>query len=281
MATKRLPPSQAAVAAQAVFAAVLALVALSLQGCSETAGSLVFSLPPFEVGVPEWQKAPDYLVSFEFVKPGATVSASNLNSCNPRAKASPSEQCSGHGQCIPWSPQGPFSSTNAALMPGTPLYPLGFCHCDAAWADPECKTRRKSQVTAFLFAVFLGPFGADWFYLNFYIMGTLKLVTLGGFGIWWLFDIIRIGSAPVYAENYRVANDLPHWVYLLGYIFFITLIGFLLAMFSAGMHHKTKFQRQLLKLSFDEEQNGVPASDFGYGGYGSVAKEGPTKSVTF
>ena len=37
---------------------------------------------------------------------------------------------------------------------------------------------------------------------------------LGGCGIWWVLDIIRIGSAPVYAHEYRLAADLPHWAFV-------------------------------------------------------------------
>ena len=52
--------------------------------------------------------------------------------------------------------------------------------------------RRRSLRTAWLLALFLGFTGADRFYLRRPVTGTLKLLTLGGVGIWWLIDLFRI-----------------------------------------------------------------------------------------
>jgi TM2 domain-containing membrane protein YozV len=51
----------------------------------------------------------------------------------------------------------------------------------------------KSQGTTFLLAWLLGLFGADRFYLGQTGLGILKLVTLGGCGIWALIDTIITG----------------------------------------------------------------------------------------
>lgn len=50
----------------------------------------------------------------------------------------------------------------------------------------------RSLHTAWLLALFLGFTGADRFYLRRPATGTLKLLTLGGAGIWWIIDLFRI-----------------------------------------------------------------------------------------
>lgn len=51
---------------------------------------------------------------------------------------------------------------------------------------------QKSRLTAWLLAFLLGFIGADRFYLRKPVTGTLKLITLGGAGIWWLRDLLRV-----------------------------------------------------------------------------------------
>ena len=51
---------------------------------------------------------------------------------------------------------------------------------------------RKSWVAALLFSILLGNLGVDRFYLGYIGLGVLKLITCGGFGIWWLVELILI-----------------------------------------------------------------------------------------
>ncbi|WP_353814781.1 TM2 domain-containing protein [Agromyces sp. SYSU T00266] len=51
-------------------------------------------------------------------------------------------------------------------------------------------TSDRSFVVTWLFAWLLGVFGVDRFYLGKVGTGILKLLTVGGFGIWWLVDLV-------------------------------------------------------------------------------------------
>jgi len=53
-------------------------------------------------------------------------------------------------------------------------------------------TSDKSKVAALLLCIFLGEFGAHYFYVGKIGMGILYLLTAGLFGIGWIVDIFRI-----------------------------------------------------------------------------------------
>ncbi|HEX5858185.1 MAG TPA: TM2 domain-containing protein, partial [Microbacterium sp.] len=50
----------------------------------------------------------------------------------------------------------------------------------------------KSWLATLLLSIFLGELGIDRFYLGKVGTGILKLLTLGGFGVWWLIDVILV-----------------------------------------------------------------------------------------
>ncbi len=50
----------------------------------------------------------------------------------------------------------------------------------------------RSWIAAVLLSWFLGTLGVDRFYLGYTGLGILKLITCGGFGIWWLIDFILL-----------------------------------------------------------------------------------------
>ncbi|MFZ2126552.1 MAG: TM2 domain-containing protein [Candidatus Microsaccharimonas sp.] len=54
------------------------------------------------------------------------------------------------------------------------------------------KQNNTAYVTATYFSLFLGFLGVDRFYMGYVGLGILKLITFGGFGLWWLIDLIWI-----------------------------------------------------------------------------------------
>lgn len=55
----------------------------------------------------------------------------------------------------------------------------------------------KSKIVALILSIFLGELGIDRFYLGYIGLGILKLITFGGFGIWYLIDIILIATGKL------------------------------------------------------------------------------------
>ena len=55
----------------------------------------------------------------------------------------------------------------------------------------------KDKTTAIILSIFLGWLGVDRFYLSYTGLGILKLLTCGGWGIWWVIDIILIACGSI------------------------------------------------------------------------------------
>eukprot|EP00399_MALV-I-05_sp_L67-4_P000171 gene171-43_t len=216
------------------------LIAVSFSGCKEEAYNA--DVPTHTVG--NWRRKPDYLLTNAYMPADAPAgSPGMLNSC--MLSISPSVQCSGRGSCEEFkywrsTEDKEKKEDTSAVMRDMSVNTteqgagkikvdskLKFCKCSRDWAGSECQDKRKSQLTAYFLSIFFGLFGADQFYLGFPVWGALKLCTLGGLGIWWLADVIRIGSSAPQSNSYRCAKDLPHWAFVLTCIGFAFIVGFI------------------------------------------------------
>ncbi len=56
------------------------------------------------------------------------------------------------------------------------------------------KQRKVNWLLVLLMSIFFGWLGVDRFIIGHTGLGIVKLLTWGGFGIWWLIDIILVAS---------------------------------------------------------------------------------------
>ena len=56
------------------------------------------------------------------------------------------------------------------------------------------KDRQVNWVLCLLMSIFFGWIGVDRFIMGYVGTGLLKLFTFGGFGVWWLIDLILIAT---------------------------------------------------------------------------------------
>ena len=93
----------------------------------------------------------------------------------------------------------------------------------------------KNFKVAFMLSIFLGMLGADHFYLGKNGTGILKLLTGGGFYVWWIYDFIQTSKGKATDKEGRVITldesdkslvRIMKWVGLaLGVLFAIAMVG--------------------------------------------------------
>ena len=68
----------------------------------------------------------------------------------------------------------------------------------------EQMNSEKDWMITLILAILVGGLGIDRFYSGSILLGVLKLVTLGGFGLWWLIDLIMLVTG-----SYKDGNGNP------------------------------------------------------------------------
>jgi len=77
-------------------------------------------------------------------------------------------------------------------------------YSDEGDENPQPEVSKRSRGVALALSVFGGWFGLDRFYVGKISTAIPKLITFGGFGIWWLYDVVLIATG-----EFRDVDDLP------------------------------------------------------------------------
>jgi hypothetical protein len=85
------------------------------------------------------------------------------------------------------------------------------------------ETKDKNWVLVVWLSAFLGFFGVDRFVMGKIWTGILKLITLGGLGIWWFIDLIMIMSYYEY-KGIKWKKPRKRWLHILGIISILIII---------------------------------------------------------
>lgn len=171
------------------------------------------------------------------------------------------------------------SSESLNPMPGSPPTPMPSNQS----TQQVAATSDKSYVVAWLLSLLLGTFGIDRFYLGRIGTGILKLITLGGLGVWTLVDWICITLGVVRDKQGRTLNGYSknrRPVQALSLLIFIVclVVGLWHGIHNNPNINTTSTKQQSVSGGLVEEKLELPRLSFDYPKTWKVTSQGIGKT---
>ncbi|MBA4277575.1 TM2 domain-containing protein [Flavobacterium sp.] len=95
-----------------------------------------------------------------------------------------------------------------ALVNGSSQTTISQSTVEPTLSSPAAVGSGKSQIVALVLALVVGGLGIHRFYLGYIWQGVVQLLTLGGFGIWALIDLIRIITGDLQPKDGSYSETL-------------------------------------------------------------------------
>lgn len=95
-----------------------------------------------------------------------------------------------------------------ALVNGSSQTTISQSTVEPTLSSPAAVGSGKSQIIALVLALVVGGLGIHRFYLGYIWQGVVQLLTLGGFGIWALIDLIRIITGDLQPKDGSYSETL-------------------------------------------------------------------------